>query len=151
MEPQREMVAKRDAWFDIRLKTESYSDEQIRRDIKGVKDVYASLGRGKLEIYKYLTAAYRVDKRWGGPQYKNICRRAARLADTRIAKENLDSAFWVVIEVTYPDNTVQAQKNKSAYKAALRRAGMGRIKSDDLAAFLIESGGIKPTRRRRGR
>ena len=125
------------------------SDEQIRKDIAFVRSVGERLGRGKYEIYKYLTAVYRLYQKWAAASATGtfVWERAARIMQIKMPTRCSNEAIWVTVEATWTDNSLQGQKNKHGYRKALQRAARQGVSAEGLTDFLRETT-IKPPRER---
>jgi hypothetical protein len=134
----------------------SYNAKELMQDIDAVRDVYANLGRGRLAIYGYWEAAYKLRRKWRRLQRRGLkLKRIARQAiNGMVPPSSGDDLLRLIIDLTIaptvqsPTADITLSKLKSKYFSLLNFAYHKRVKTGDLIEFVQQVGGLNYSARR---
>jgi hypothetical protein len=128
-----------------------YTPERLLQDLRRVKHVYDNLPRGRLAIYDYWTAAYKLRWKW------RRLRRNQGLKIRKIAKKAVsggmpassgDDLLRLIIDNTVVANSQSAalrknlSKMKSKYFSLLNFVYYKKVPPSDLIKFIEDHGGL---------
>jgi hypothetical protein len=124
----------------IRAEYSNDPDFRIRKVIEPVNTAAYKLGSrtGRFEIYEYLSAVYRMYRRW---KHRKIAQRTARLMAHRLdlPRRKGVSPIRILIEATFPSADY---KQKSRWVRALQYASSEGASADELGSFFRSRRGV---------
>jgi hypothetical protein len=128
-----------------------YSAEKLNKDLGKVRNVHATLGRGRFAIYGYWNAVYRLRRKWGrlrkntGVKIKPIAERAVIGG---VPASSGDDLLRLILDQTMttaaqsPMAAKKLSKLKSKYFSLLNFAFSQKVTTRDLEEFIKKHGGL---------
>jgi hypothetical protein len=128
-----------------------YSPERLTSDLEKVRTIYANLGRGRLAVYEYWKAVYKLRRKWRRLR-NNEGVRIRRIANAAVPggvpTSSGDDLLRLIIDETMTTNVqsptagTKLSKLKSKYFSLLDYAYTQRVATPDLVEFIKEHGGL---------
>jgi hypothetical protein len=132
-------------------KESAYSPEELSKDLKRVRTIYANLGRNRFAVYKYWEAVYKLRRKWRRlHRNKDVkIKKIARLAvSAGVPSSSGDDILRLILDQTMttsvqsPTVDTKLSKLKSKYFSMLNFAYSQNVTTPDLLKFIKDHNGL---------